>query len=140
MDPQLWPGLPSEPPGRDSGPVSVERGPDGQLPRRRGRPPKATEQIASLIDLFSNEFHDIEHVPSNTGQAARLWKVSSLPEDAFCQRMYEARSITRQRGDIQKRASGDAGRYGLRNRMPYFFTVLRDVLGLSMVESASHLP
>ena len=122
---------PSEPPGRDSRPVSVESGPESQLPRRRGRPPKATEQITALVQLFSDELHDTEHVPSNTGQAARLWKASGLPEDAFCQRMYEARSRAKQAGNIEKPANGEAGRYGLRNRMPYFFACLRDLLGMS---------
>jgi len=38
---------------------------------------------------------------------------------------YEARAITLERGDIQKRSTS-----GHRNKAPYFFAVLEDVLGL----------
>ena len=55
---------------------------------------------------------------------------SGLSEAAFVGRLYEARSITKQRGDIQKRASGEAGEWGMRNRMPYYFAVVRDLLGM----------
>ena len=102
----------------------------------RGRPPKATEQIEAVLEQISAEFHDDEHLQSNIGQAARIWKDSGLNEAAFVGRLYEARSITKQRGDIQKRASGDAGEWGARNRMPYFFVVVRDLLGLK--ESRGH--
>ncbi len=39
--------------------------------------------------------------------------------------VYEARAITLERGDIQKRSTS-----GHRNKAPYFFAVLEDVLGL----------
>jgi hypothetical protein len=114
-----------------SGQSRVESRPGGeQTPKsQRGRPPKAPESIAALIEEFSGEFHDGEHTRSNVGQAARLWKASGLAEAAFCQAMYDARSTTKQY-DITKRATGDAGTWGLRNKMPYFFEVLRDKLGM----------
>jgi hypothetical protein len=120
---------PPEVVGSDSRPLPTESGLESHPPRRRGRPPKTTEQIAALVEQFSGEFHDEEHVKPNISQAARLWKASGLSEDAFCHRLYEAASITK-RYDVQKRADGEAGKWGMRNKMPYYFTVLRDVLGM----------
>jgi hypothetical protein len=97
----------------------------------RGRPPRATEQIEAVLEQISGEFHDEEHLRSNVGQAARLWRASGLSEADFVGRLYEARSITKDRGTtIQKPATGEAGEWGMRNRMPYFFAVVRDLLGM----------
>jgi len=71
-----------------------------------------TEQIEAVVELFSGEFHDEEHVRSNIGQAARLWKASGLTEAAFVSQLYEARSITKHRSDIRKRAESEAGGVG----------------------------
>jgi phage replication O-like protein O len=98
-------------------------------PARRGRPPKVTEWIQAEVERFSDELHDSEHLPQNVGQAARLWKASGLSESAFCQLMGEARAVTKQY-NVKKRAPGQAGELGLRNKMPYFFKVLRDLLGM----------
>jgi hypothetical protein len=125
----LTPDAVSEALGRDLRASSTESGLEDHPTSRRGRPPKATEQVAALIEQFSGELHDEEHVRQNLSQAARLWKESGLAEDAFCQRLFEARSITK-RYDIQKPAEGEAGKYGARNKMPYYFAVLRDLLGI----------
>jgi hypothetical protein len=95
-----------------------------------GRQPKTTGQIEAVLEQISGEFHDDEHVRSNIGQAARLWKASRLDEGVFLDRLFEARSVTKQQGGIEKRASGEAGEWGMRNKMPYFFVVLRDRLGM----------
>jgi hypothetical protein len=100
----------------------------------RGRPPKLPESLEAYIDLWSQEFHDEEHIPQNRGQLARLYKASGKSEDTFRQLMVESREITKKRGNIEKRARGERGSYGLRNRMPYFFSVLRDHLGLKEAE------
>ena len=106
---------------------------------RRGRPPKAPPAIEAYVEQFSDELHDEEHVPSNIGQAARLWKTSGTSEDHFLQLMHEARTITKKRGNIQKRAAA-GGEYGLRNRMPYFFSVLRDLLGMKEDQASAGSP
>jgi hypothetical protein len=106
---------------------------------RRGRPPKAPPAIEAYVEQFSDELHDVEHVPSNIGQAARLWKTSGTSEDHFLQLMHEARTVTKKRGNIQKRAAA-GGEYGLRNRMPYFFSVLRDLLGMKEDQAAAGSP
>lgn len=86
--------------------------------------------LSSAIDLLildlTTEFHDDGHVASNRTQAARLWRASLLDEGAFMEVMYSARAIARSRGTIEKRAT--SGPAHLRNRMPYFFAVLRNEL------------
>jgi hypothetical protein len=85
--------------------------------------------IEAQIQRLSDEFHDGDHVKPNIGQAVRLWRASGLDEVAFADRLLEARSITKRRV-VNKPADGELGELGLRNKMPYFFTVLRDLLGL----------
>jgi hypothetical protein len=122
---------------RKTGSRRPKTGSDQALPSRagasaqksRGRAPKAPERIAYLIRDFSAEFHDSEATDSNLGQAARLYSASGFSEAEFCQLMYEARAITKDRV-ITKPAKGEAGEWGARNRMPYFFKVLIDLLGM----------
>jgi hypothetical protein len=91
--------------------------------------------LEDLIDRYSAELHDEEHLPQNRGQVARLWRSSGRSEAAFGQVLIEAKAITLER-DIKKRAKV-GGEYGVRNKMPYYFTVLRDLLGITK-ESGSH--
>ena len=95
----------------------------------RGRPPTPTPYIEQLLTDWSSELHDAEHTRSNITRAMRLYRASGLPEESFVAKLYEARSITKQRGNISKDAQGD-GLPGLKNKMPYYFAVLRDLLGL----------
>ena len=72
---------------------------------------------------------DPKNVRSNTTRATKLWKVSGLPEDKFVTSvLYKARSLAQQQGNVTKRASGGSG--GIINRVPYFFAVVEDLLGL----------
>ena len=95
---------------------------------RRGRPPKLPPYLEDLVDRYSADLHDDDHVAQNRGQAARLWKASGYSEAAFGQVLSEAKAITLER-DIRKRAKV-GGEFGWRNKMPYLFTVLRDLLGM----------
>jgi hypothetical protein len=73
------------------------------------------------------KLHD-DNPRSSLTRATKLWKGSGLPEDKFVQRLYEARSITSQQGSVRgKPASANKQ---LINRVPYFFAVVEDLLGL----------
>jgi hypothetical protein len=99
--------------------------------RRRGRPPKTPPApiIAQLITEVSREFHDDEqHIKSNITQATNLWQRSGMSESDFVHYvLYPARSTTKQQGNIRKPAAEGGG---LRNKLPYFFGVVRDLAGL----------
>ncbi len=132
-----WAANPDQPPRQPrSRATSEELAP----PRRRGRPPKhpapnrpaddaPPDYIANVIADLTLELSDDEHNRrSNITRAVHLWQASGLSVKSFVARLYEARSITRQQGNVKKRASPDAG--GLINRMPYFFRVVEDLVGL----------
>jgi len=105
---------------------------------RRGRPPKLPPYLEDLVDRYSAELHDDDHVAQNRGQAARLWKASGYSEARFGQVLAEAKAVTLER-DIRKRATV-GGEFGWRNKMPYLFTVLRDLLGTTDAEARGGEP
>ena len=93
----------------------------------RGRPPKAPPYLAAVMEYLSQKLHD-DHARSSLTQATRLWKASGLPEDKFVQRLHEAKSLTRQQGSVRGKPAKDDRQ--LKNRMPYFFAVVEDLVGL----------
>ena len=105
------------------------------LKRGRGRPrkyPPISEAPAWLKlrarDL-SNQLNDPNHEEQNLGQLWHLFLDSGAEERRFNSKVDEAKSLTL-KAVIEKKAAGEAGQWGLRNRAPYFFSTLRDRLGL----------
>ena len=90
-----------------------------------GKRQRRTAYLDLVIEEISKQLHDSEHVAPNISRARHLQASSGLSEQAFVVAIYEARAITLERGDIQKRSTN-----GHRNKAPYFFAVLEDVLGL----------
>lgn len=70
--------------------------------------------IVNLIADFSREMGDTKHLGSNVTQAHRIFAESNLAMDEYFSILYEARLRTRKTN-------------GVHNRMPYFFSVLRDL-------------
>ena len=96
-------------------------------------PPEVIHISAYLTNMgndFSVELGDPTHTRSNRTQIHNLWHKSALPEKDFAQVMYEARKLTKQFAIIRP-GEKEPPMGQTRNRMPYFFTVLRDLLGLS---------
>jgi len=85
---------------------------------------------------LSRELHD-DNPRSSLGRAVRLWRESGQSESAFISALYDAKKVAARRGSIQKRATGEAGELGLRNKTPYFLAVLEDRLGLKTPASNS---
>jgi len=84
-----------------------------------------------IIDL-SLLFHDRDRQRSNRTRALRLWAGSGLGEQTFADMMQEARLIAMERGNIEKDATdGSAAFDGTKNRMPYFFAVLEDLVDMA---------
>ena len=114
-------------PGRQELAPREEPG-DPRRGSRRPPPPKLPPQLEDLVTRYSEELHDAEHLPQNLGQAGRLWQSSGWSEAEFGRALADARAITLRR-DIKKRATV-GGDVGARNKMPYYFKVLRDLLGI----------
>lgn len=105
----------------------------GQVPPAPGaasRPRIYSASIDGLVRDITVEFHDRAHMTSNCTQARTLWQASGLEQEDFVELLYMARTIVRQRGNIQKSATDDAsgGFVGLKNKMPYFFAIVRNEL------------
>lgn len=104
--------------------------PDGETrpAGRREPPPRLPDYLADLVARYSEELHDPDHVPQNLGQAGRLWEQSGWTEVSFGQALTQAKAITL-KSNVKKRAR-IGGELGTRNKMPFYFTVLRDILGM----------
>lgn len=101
------------------------KGPQIRRRGRRDQPGEAPRYLQAVIVDYSRELHDEAHAAANITRAARLQRASGLAERAFVELVHAARTMTRARGNIRKAADGDPA---LRNRMPYFFAVLEDLL------------
>lgn len=103
---------------------------------RRGLADRATPDIAAVMQRVSEELHDGAE-RSSLGRAVRLWEQSRASEGNFIAAIYAAKKIATSRGDIEKKADGEAGAFGIRNRMPYFLRCLEDQLGLKPPPASS---
>jgi hypothetical protein len=103
-------------------------------PAKVGRP-LYSAYVAELAKDLSDKFHDEDHAASNRTRALRLWARSGLDEQTFAALMQEARMVTHRRGDIQRDADGEHPQ-GTKNRMPYFFAVLEDLIAMQQESEA----
>jgi hypothetical protein len=77
------------------------------------------EAIKVAVQEISQEFGERRNARANLTHVSRLLQASGKNKNSFASFLYEARSITRQQGNVNK-------------KMPYFFEVLKDLLGLKM--------
>ena len=89
--------------------------------------PPFSDAIAAYIEeINETALHDPEHLKSNITNAMNRYRESGIGEDAFMDHLIRARRIVlRQTANIRKTTKS---RYGEKNRAPYFFQVLRDLL------------
>src|SRR4051812_39095802 len=81
------------------------------------------EQIKITIDEISREFGDKRNFRSNLTHLIGIIKASGKNPEWFTSYLYEAKSITKQQGNVKK-------------KMPYFFSVLEDISGVKASKSA----
>lgn len=72
------------------------------------------ETIKFTIDEISNEFGEKRNFRSNLTHVFNIFQKSGKKPEHFTSYLYEARSITKQQGNVKK-------------KMPYFFKVLEDI-------------
>jgi hypothetical protein len=106
--------------------LEERQGPDQEHRQRFRKNRRVSEGFKRFIAELSEDFHDSEHTKQNIAQARNLMAAAGLEESTFISAVYEARSITKQ-ATIRKPATEGNG---LRNKAPYFFAVLRNLLGL----------
>lgn len=85
-----------------------------------------TENLSNRITIITTQLNDEEHLESNITQARRIFMRSGMSEGTFIRDFVDEayRRAYHQRG-VKK--PGD--KPFTRNRAPYFFAVLRDLLG-----------
>ena len=82
--------------GSKTKPKSTASPSSHQKPSIRDRVGEKSPWLLQLITDISAEFHDEDHTEQNLVQALRLWDRSGLPQDSFCQLVYEAGSLSKQ--------------------------------------------
>jgi hypothetical protein len=103
----------------------------------RPSPDEVNAVLEAYIASFAQDLSDRASLKSSTTRALHLFSRSGLSVEGFVQRMYQARSITKERSSQAARMGmGTRGRgvrdktAGARNKMAYFFACLEDLLGL----------
>jgi hypothetical protein len=111
----------------------AEQGESRSNGRDQGTKRVYSQQIASVLTDFSRHIlNDPEHTPSNVTRATNLWDKSGLGEEEFVALLYEAKEKTLSHsGSIKKTANGFRG---TKNRAPYFFGVLEDLVKQARVK------
>jgi hypothetical protein len=105
----------------------------GGASRSKPRPETLDEdyqRIQAYIVDRAREFNDSAPLKSSTTRAWNLYQRSGLSIEAFTERIFQARALTQEgSGRITKVDGGSE--YGPKQKMPYFFAVLEDQLGLA---------
>ncbi len=92
---------------------------------------EARQVIADYIADFSIEMGDEAKLKSSVTRAYNLFRKSGLELPTFLNALYEARSRTKQAtASIKKERSGEKGMFRVKNKMPFYFAVVEDLLGL----------
>lgn len=101
----------------------------GSMSQSRERP-RAPVFIETLISDFSRVYGDEEHLRSNISQATTLYRQSQMREEQFVDALYAAIDVAK-RACIKK-----LNPKGRPNRVPYFFTCLRQMITLKGTEAS----
>jgi hypothetical protein len=98
-----------------------------------------SEYLANLSRDFSRELGDLAHGRSNVTQIHNLWRESGLSEKEFGALLYQSRDLTRRYAVLRPGETPPPGGKP-RNRMAYFFTVVRNMLGLRPAAAPASTP
>ncbi len=91
-------------------------------------PPGASPLIDRIVEDYAARLHDAPRsFRSNCTRARRLWTDSGLAEDDFVGLLHQAYRRTQENSHRIRKSAKD-GPFGTKNKMPYFFSVLRSLL------------
>jgi len=94
---------------------------------------KARSVLSSYVQDLAREFRDEAPLASSVTRAVNLYAVSGLEVDDFIAVMMGARRTTQERTASIKKTAAKGGPLTGKNKMPYFFEVLADLLALDPV-------
>jgi len=111
---------------------------DGNAPKGAStghvRPQKAypddRQIILGYIRDFAIELGDEAPLPSSVSRAYNLYERTGIPMARFIAYLYEARSLTQEyTASVKKKRQGKDGPFGPgKNKMPYFFSILEELV------------
>jgi hypothetical protein len=89
------------------------------------------QRIQHCIMDRAREFYDTAPAKSSTTRAYNLYQRSGLSVERFIEHLYQARAITQERTAAISNTTQDEYGVTRKSKMPYFFAVLEDHLGLA---------
>jgi hypothetical protein len=99
--------------------------------RRQRVPSEAQRAIGAYIHDFALEFGDQAPLRSTVTRAMRLYEKSGISLGDFISCLHAARSVVKEySGNIRKGRGEQSAGWKPANKVPYFFAVLEDQLGL----------
>jgi hypothetical protein len=106
---------------------------DRPAPSRAGRlkgTAEERERLRAYLGDFAAELGDEASLASSITRALNLFRAAGVPPELWGDHLYRARAITQERTAQITKPSRDGGTIRRKNKMPYFFEVLEDLLGL----------
>ncbi len=89
------------------------------------------ERLGAYLTDFANELGDEAPLSSTITRALNVFKAASIHPDNWGGYLYEARAVTQERtAQITKPAATGASGMRRKNKMPYYFRVLEQLVGL----------
>jgi hypothetical protein len=90
----------------------------------------ARTMLAPYVEDIARELHDEAPVASSIGRALNLYGAARLTPDEFVAAMMAARATAQRRTpNIRKQRAGGQDTLAAKNKMPYFFAVLEELVG-----------
>jgi hypothetical protein len=87
--------------------------------------------ILDYVEDLAREFNDEASLTASTSRMVKLYHRSGLDLERFIEVTLAARAATKERSSSIRKQVGNANMsFSRKNRMPYFFTVLEDMLGI----------
>ncbi len=98
------------------------------------------EVILHYISDFAAEFADRASLRSSTTRACNLYQRSGLGLDDFIAKLYQARSITKERTGMIRATSQDPKKaFPTKHKMAYFFACLEEKLTKRETDAVSEI-
>jgi hypothetical protein len=121
-------------------PVEEPAGPVPAAPRRCGRPIIGTSEERDLIFAYLDDFnrellHDDAPMASLVTQTINIFRSANLPQACWPDYLYQARTAVKEHAGAITKATRRPG--AIKNRGPYYFAVLRDLVAGAAAEERS---
>ncbi len=93
----------------------------------------AREELHRFAEVLAREFNDQAPFGITLSRLVNLYHRADLPPEAFADRVDTARQRTKERTATIRRPSGEPAK---KNKIPYFFALLEELLGMRAPSSA----